>query len=80
MGNRDSRVDAYINKSQEFVQPILNHFRELVHKACPEAEETIKWGFPHFDYKGIICSMAGFKQHCGVVFWKASLMSDPKLM
>ena len=52
MGNRDKRVDAYISKSADFAKPILNHLRKLVHDACPQAEETVKWGMPYFDYKG----------------------------
>lgn len=68
--------DAYIKESAPFARPILTHLRELVHKACPEVTETIKWGFPHFEYKGILCSMAGFKNHCTFGFWKASLMED----
>jgi hypothetical protein len=70
MSTRDPRVDRYIEKSAEFAKPILNHVRELVHSACPDVEETIKWGFPHFMYKGILCSMASFKQHCASGFWK----------
>jgi uncharacterized protein YdeI (YjbR/CyaY-like superfamily) len=80
MGKRDKRVDAYVLKSADFAIPILNHLRECVHHTCPNVEETIKWGFPHFDYKGIMCSMASFKHHCAFGFWKASLMSDPTLM
>jgi uncharacterized protein YdeI (YjbR/CyaY-like superfamily) len=76
MGKRDERHDAYIAKSADFAKPILTHLRELVHKACPEIEETWKWSFPNFDYKGIVCSMAAFKQHCSFGFWKASLMRD----
>lgn len=73
-------IDAYIEKSAGFAQPILNHLRELVHKTCPEVEEKIKWGFPHFDYKGeMMCSMAAFKQHAVFGFWKAALMKDPAL-
>lgn len=80
MGKRDPRVDTYIAKSQEFAKPILEHFRELVHKACPDVEETIKWSFASFDYKGPLCSMASFKQHCAIGFWKAALMKDTKLI
>lgn len=76
MPSFDPRVDAYIEKSAPFAQPILEHLRELVHKACPQVEETVKWGFPHFQYKGILCSMAAFKQHCTFGFWKAALMKD----
>lgn len=77
LAKKDPRVDAYIAKSQEFAKPILKLIRETVHKACPAVEEKIKWGFPHFDYKGMLCSMAAFKQHCAFTFWKASLMRDP---
>ena len=36
---------------------------------------------PHFDYKGeMMCSMAAFKGHCVMGFWKASLMKDQMLM
>lgn len=80
MGKKDPRVDAYIAKSQEFAKPILKHFRELVHKACPDVEETIKWSFASFNYKGPLCSMASFKQHCAIGFWKAVLMKDTKLI
>ncbi|MBL7766150.1 MAG: YdeI/OmpD-associated family protein [Chitinophagaceae bacterium] len=78
--NTDKRIDAYILKSQPFAQPILHHLRALVHHACPEVEEKIKWSFPNFDYKGSpLCSMAAFKQHCAFGFWKAGLMKDKAL-
>lgn len=80
MGKKDKRVDAYISKSADFAKPILNHLRELVHTACPQVEETIKWGMPYFDYKGVMCNMASFKNHCAFGFWKASLMRDFKHM
>lgn len=74
-------VDAYIQKAAPFAQPILQHLRALVHKACPATEEKIKWGMPHFDYKGeMMCSMASFKQHVSFGFWKAALMKDTSLM
>ena len=72
----DPRVDAYIDKAKDFAKPILNHIRSLVHEACPEVVETMKWSFPHFDYKGMMCSMASFKEHCAFGFWKQSLMED----
>ncbi len=77
MSKRDARIDAYINKSADFAKSVLKHFRELVHKTCPGVEETMKWNFPHFNYKGaMMCSMASFKAHCSIGFWKAALMKD----
>ena len=78
MTKTDKRVDAYIAKAQPFAQPVLKHLRKLVHRACPEAEETIKWSFACFDYKGLLCSMAAFKHHATFGFWKYKLIKDPK--
>jgi uncharacterized protein YdeI (YjbR/CyaY-like superfamily) len=78
MGKSDKHVELYISKSAEFAQPILWHIVEIVHKACPEAEETLKWGMPYFVYKGSnLCGMAAFKQHCVFGFWLGSKMKDP---
>jgi hypothetical protein len=74
MPTLDPRIDAYIANSAEFAQPILTHLRALVHAACPEVEETLKWSMPHFMYKGILCNMASFKAHCAVGFWKGELI------
>jgi uncharacterized protein YdeI (YjbR/CyaY-like superfamily) len=70
----DPRIDAYIAKSASFAHPILKHLRSIVHSACPKVEETIKWGMPHFDYCGILCSMSAFKAHCAFGFWKGALI------
>jgi len=81
MPTTDPRVDAYIDKAKDFAKPVLNHIRSLVHEVCPDVTETMKWSFPHFDYKGeMMCSMAAFKQHAVFGFWKAALMKDPVLV
>jgi len=74
MSDRDPRVDAYIKKSAPFAQPILKRLRAVVHAASSKIEETMKWSFPHFTYKGMLCSMAAFKEHATFGFWKGSLI------
>jgi len=74
MSTRDPRIDAYIAKSADFAKPILRYLRETIHAACPDVQETIKWGTPTFDYHGIMCGMAAFKEHCALGFWKAKLI------
>jgi uncharacterized protein YdeI (YjbR/CyaY-like superfamily) len=76
MGTRDRRIDAYIEKSAPFARPILARLRDVVHAACPEVVETIKWSMPAFDYKGPLCGMAAFKEHCTFGFWKSSLIVE----
>ena len=46
MSNRSPQVDQVILKAAAFAQPILIHFRDLVHPVCPDVEEKIKWGMP----------------------------------
>jgi len=77
MGQYDERIDAYIAKSADFAKPVLIHIRDVVHRASPLINETVKWGMPFFDYKGPVCMMAAFKQHLGFGFWKASRLNDP---
>jgi uncharacterized protein YdeI (YjbR/CyaY-like superfamily) len=71
----DPRIDAYIANAPDFARPILEHARAIVHEACPQAEETLKWGMPTFVFAGgILCGMAAFKQHATFGFWKHALV------
>ena len=64
MAATDPRIDAYIARQADFARPILEHLRRVVHGAAPEAEETIKWGMPHFTVGGrILAGMGAFKAH-----------------
>lgn len=61
----DPRIDDYIAKAAPFARPILMHLRALVHTTLPEAEETVKWGMPHFTLGGKnVAGIASFKAHC----------------
>ncbi len=80
MAQYDPAVEAYIDNSADFAKPILLHVRKLIHKTCPTVEEAIKWGIPHFDYKGgIMCMLAAYKGHCSFTFHKAPNMRDKRL-
>lgn len=64
----DPRIDAYIAKAAPFAQPILTHLRQLVHATVPGLDEAIKWGMPHFVYKGKnLAGLAAFKAHTAFV-------------
>ena len=82
--NFDPKVDLYIAKARPFAQPILEHLRELVHKACPSVVETIKWSRPFFEYKGVILgNMSAFKEHCSFGFWGeevSAVLRDAKVL
>lgn len=73
---KNPAVDAYIAKSAAFARPILTHLRALMHKASPQIQETMKWGVPHFEHKGIVAGMAAFKQHAAFGFWSKRLLKE----
>ena len=70
----DPKVDAYIAKAAPFAQPVLAHLRGLIHKACPDAVEEMKWSRPFFLHGGtILCNLSAFKAHCSFGFWGAEM-------
>ncbi len=76
---KDARVDVFIEKAQPFAKPILTHLRKLVHIACPDVTETIKWNTPIFEYKGMLCGLGAFKQHCAFNIFKFKQMKEAAL-
>ena len=69
-------VDAYIAKSAPFAVPILERVRAVVIATCPDAEEAIKWGVPHFVYRGKnLCMVAAFKGHAILGFLHSELVT-----
>ncbi len=81
MKQSNLKVDEYISKSADFAKPILEYLRQVIHDTCPNVEEVMKWGIPHFDYKGdMMCILASYKKHCSFSLYKAALMTDPKLI
>jgi len=72
--NLNSKVDAYIAKAAPFAQPVLSHLRGLVHKACPDVVEEMKWSRPFFLHGGVIlANTSAFKAHCSFGFWGAEM-------
>jgi hypothetical protein len=58
-----------------FAKPILRHLRKLVHEACPDTEETLKWS------AGLSCMaeiMAGWRrsEHCTFGFWHQGMGAE----
>jgi uncharacterized protein YdeI (YjbR/CyaY-like superfamily) len=74
MGTLNPYVTKYIATAAPFAQPILTYIREVMHAACPNVEESMKWSRPHFSHQGMIAGMSAFKAHCALSFWKAELI------
>jgi uncharacterized protein YdhG (YjbR/CyaY superfamily) len=60
-----STIDEYIARCPEDVQAILAEIREIIRKAAPTAEETIKYQIPTFVLNGNLVHFAAFQNHIG---------------
>src|SRR5881628_2640683 len=75
----DPRVDDYINALPPWQQAICQKFRELVHAADPEVEETIKRTVqPYFVLQGNICALLAAKTHVNVFLYDGAIVPDPE--
>jgi hypothetical protein len=72
----DRRVDAYLETAPEYSRPVLKKLRAIVLATCPEAVETIKWRIPAYEYRGLLCGLAGLKSYAALVFFKGKLMPE----
>ncbi len=79
MPTTDARIDAYIDKAEDFAKPVLKHLRAVVHQACPDVEEAVKWSMPFFTLGGKnLANMAAFKEHAAFGFWEGLGVRTPK--
>ncbi len=70
------QINLYIAEQPEWQRKLLVRLRQLIHSTDEKIEETWKWNSPHFEYKGIMIGMHGFKKFVGVWFHKGSLLKD----
>ncbi|MGN6493721.1 MAG: iron chaperone [Agriterribacter sp.] len=63
---KTSNIDDYIAGFPAGTQKILQTVRETIHKAAPEATETISYAIPTFSINGKhLVHFAAFKNHIG---------------
>jgi len=58
-------IDAYIAGFPSDIQEILQKIRITIKAAAPEAEETISYKMPTFNFKGYLVYFAAYKAHIG---------------
>lgn len=59
-------IDEYIALQPEAVQPILQHIRQVIREAAPEATEKISWQMPTFWQGRNLVHFAANKKHIGL--------------
>lgn len=58
-------IDTYISTFPINMQETLEHLRQTIRDAAPEASETINYGIPTFTLHGNLVHFAAYKNHIG---------------
>jgi hypothetical protein len=75
---KDPRVDAYIDALPAWQQQICIRVRDLVHRADPAIEETVKRTLqPYFVLQGNVCALLAAKTHVNVFLYDGAIVPDP---
>jgi len=78
-GNRDSRVDDYIDALPPWQQDLCYRLREVVHAAEPGITETIKRTVqPYFVLDGNVCALLAAKDHVNLFLYDGAMVPDPE--
>ncbi|MFT3924288.1 MAG: YdeI/OmpD-associated family protein [Myxococcales bacterium] len=76
MSKKNPKVDAYIDRAKQW-QGETKKLRSIL-IGCGLGEE-LKWGKPCYTHgEANLAIIQGFKEHCSVMFFKGSLLKDPK--
>lgn len=59
-------IDEYIQPFPSEVRKRLETLRQIIRKAAPNAQETIKYTIPTFTLNGNMLSIAAYKNHIGM--------------
>lgn len=63
--DKPQTIDAYIANFPKEIQALLESVRATIRAAAPEAEETINYQIPTFNFNGNLVHFAAFKNHIG---------------
>ena len=62
---KPTTIDEYIAAFPKEIQSRLEAMRQTIHKAAPQAEETISYGMPTFRLKNNLVYFGAAKNHIG---------------
>jgi len=61
-------IDGFFSKQPPALRAILDVLREIVAKAAPDAEASLKWGMPFYTVGGeMMCALGAHKAHVNLI-------------
>ena len=65
-------VDEYVQALEEGAGALMSQLRQLIASAAPEAEESLKWGMPHYDQNGDLLYLDAKGDHVTLGFFRGA--------
>ncbi len=75
--NATELIDKQIADAPGWRGAVAARLRELIHEADPGITEEWKWNTGVWSDNGQVCSMAPFKDHVKLNFFKGAALPDP---
>jgi hypothetical protein len=69
-------VAEYIDELDEWQAEVVSTLRRLVLEAVPDAQESIKWARPVYEFNGPLCYIVAFKNHVNLGFSRGVDLPD----
>jgi hypothetical protein len=73
----EKTVDSYITQLEDWQAEIVSEVRQIILKAAPEADESIKWAQPVYEINGPFAYIKAFKNSVNFGFWRGVDINDP---
>ena len=77
MATASEQIDKQIADLGGWRGGLLARLRTLIHEADPNIVEEWKWGTGVFTDHGMVCAIAGFKDHVKLNFFQGASLQDP---
>ena len=77
MKNYNSIEDYLEGHRESFAYPILVELYREIMTTLPHVEQTVKWGKPSFEHKGLMLGMVAFKEVVTLWFHRGAELNDP---
>src|SRR5689334_13039606 len=69
-------IDNQISSFDDWRGKLLSQFRQIINAADPEIKEEWKWNTAVWTHHGLVCAIAGFKNHVKINFFRGSELQD----
>lgn len=78
MNRGATSVADYLSKVDKSELDALKKLRALVKKSVPKVNESLQFGMPTYEYRGLLCAIAAQKHHISFYIMDTSIVSKYK--